>query len=270
MSTTKIARPKQRIIVTGAASGIGAAVAAKLHASGIEVVGLDRTAGGTEFPILQTDLSVRDSVLETVEQLDGEFTGLCNAAGVPGTVPWDAVLRINYLGLRDLTDGLVGKMQPGASIVNIASQAGYQVPQDSGLLAKVLGITDWGKAEEMLAADEQFMANPYGFSKHFVHGLTVQCSAEWQGLGIRSNSVSPGPVRTPIAADFRKQMGQENFDAAVNKVGRMGEPEDIAGVICFLLSDTAQWINGVDIAVDGGLSAVRRAEQQAMTAMASV
>lgn len=249
---------KRRVLVTGAASGIGAAIARKLHADGVDVVGLDRSAGGTDFPILSTDLSDRERIHSTVAALEGSFTGLCNAAGLPGTAPWEPVLRVNYLGLRELTDAVAASMPSGSSVVNIASQAGYQIPQGTGLATLSEAIRDWGDLEDRLNEDPQFMADPYGFTKHFVHHLTVSRAAEWISRGVRCNSVSPGPVRTPIAADFRKQMGEERYDGAVKKVGRMGEPEDVADVVCFLLSERSRWINGIDIAADGGLSAVRR------------
>lgn len=246
-----------RVLVTGAASGIGSAVAQKLHSAGVEVVGLDRVAGGSDFPILATDLSDRARIHDTVASLEGTFTGLCNAAGLPGTAAWDSVLRVNYLGLRELTDTLAPLMPRGSSIVSIASQAGYNVPQDTGLASRANGTADWAELEAFLGQDERFMADPYGFSKHFVHHLTTYRAAGLVSSGVRCTSVSPGPVQTPIAAEFRRQMGEDHFDAAVNRVGRMAEPDDVADVICFLLSDAARWVNGTNIATDGGLSAVR-------------
>lgn len=252
----------RRVLVTGAASGIGNAVARKLLADGVEVVGLDRRRVEAQFVILETDLSDPAEIRKTLDELSGDFGGLCNAAGVPGTAPWETILRVNYLGLRELTDALAGRMARGSSVVNIASQAGYQVPGDDKFPRNVHSIGDWDELVGMLGSDENFRSAPYDYSKHFVHELTVRRAADWIDRGIRCTSVSPGPVRTPIATDFRRDMGEERFDNAVNKVGRMGEPEDIADVICFLLSDAARWVNGIDIATDGGLSAVRAVERQ--------
>lgn len=258
-SPTSPRSQRPRILVTGAASGIGKAIADKLHASGVEVVGLDRNPSGSAYPVLATDLSDKDRIRETVAQLDGTFTGLCNAAGVPGTAPWDTVLRVNFLGLRELTRALVDLMPTGGSIVNIASQAGYQIPQDTGLAEQLLNNEDWEEAISLLENDEAFQADPYGFSKHFVHRATPAWAARWVAQGIRCTSVSPGPVNTPIAQDFRDHMGADRYDAAVQATGRLAEPEDISDVAHFLLSDAARWVNGIDISVDGGLSAVRTA-----------
>lgn len=248
---------RPRVLVTGAASGIGKAVAERLHASGVAVVGLDRMPGGSAFPILATDLSDSDRIAKTVEGLEGSFTGLCNAAGVPGTAPWETVLRVNFLGLRELTRAVADRMPHGGSIVSIASQAGYQIPQDTGLAEQVLRTEDWGEIESALGGDGHFRADPYGFTKHFVHRATALWAAERIGRGIRCTSVSPGPVNTPIAQDFRHHMGDDRYNAAVQAAGRLAEPDDIADVIFFLLSDAARWVNGIDISVDGGLSAVR-------------
>lgn len=251
------ASPRPRVLVTGAASGIGKAVAERLHVSGVDVVGLDRMPGGSAFPILATDLSDRGQIAKTVAELEGPFTGLCNAAGVPGTAPWDTVLRVNFLGLRELTRAVAGLMPQGGSIVTIASQAGYQIPQDTGLAEQILRTDDWGEIESSLGVNDHFRADPYGFTKHFIHRATAPWAAEWIGRGIRCTSVSPGPVNTPIAQDFRHHMGEDRYDAAVQAAGRLAEPDDIADVIFFLLSDAARWVNGIDISVDGGLSAVR-------------
>ena len=66
-------------------------------------------------------------------------------------------------------------------------------------------------------------------------------------------SVSPGVVDTPILPDFRASMGDAAIDTATAEAGRLAEPDDIAPVIAFLLSTDAQWVNGVDLRVDGGL-----------------
>lgn len=249
--------PGGRVVVTGAASGIGKAVADTLHADGCDVVGLDRVESHGDYPVLATDLSDPDRIRETLASLTGTFTGLCNAAGVPATAPWDVVLAVNFLGLRELSLGLTEKFEPGSNVVNIASQAGYQIAQDTGLADRVLAESEWGAVHDRLATDERFRADPYGFTKHFVHRATRRWAAENIARGTRFTSVSPGPVNTPIAGDFREHMGAERYDAAVRGAGRLGEPADIADVVTFLLSDRARWVNGIDLAVDGGLSAVR-------------
>lgn len=74
-------------------------------------------------------------------------------------------------------------------------------------------------------------------------------------------SVSPGPVATPILDDFKRDHGVAKVEGAGALLGRFGEPADIARVVAFLLSDSAAWINGTDIRVDGGLTACRTAQE---------
>ena len=76
----------------------------------------------------------------------------------------------------------------------------------------------------------------------------------WRDRGIRMNSVSPGPVDTPILADFMESLG-ERAEEDVGIMDRLGVPEDIAPLVAFLCSDASQWIRGTNIPCDGGLSA---------------
>ncbi|MGW2894623.1 SDR family oxidoreductase [Streptomyces sp. NPDC001212] len=78
---------------------------------------------------------------------------------------------------------------------------------------------------------------------------------------VRVTSVSPGPVATPILDDFKRDHGVAKVEGAGALLGRFGEPADIARVVAFLLSDSAAWINGTDIRVDGGLTACRTAQE---------
>jgi NAD(P)-dependent dehydrogenase (short-subunit alcohol dehydrogenase family) len=73
-------------------------------------------------------------------------------------------------------------------------------------------------------------------------------------LGLRINAVLPGPVETPILADFEESMGKDNLDGLKTLLGRHATPQDIADVAVFLASDAARWINGQTLVVDGGVT----------------
>ena len=113
------------IVVTGASSGIGAEVARLVRLSGARVIGIDRNDPLISLDaFVKADLGDPASIEEAIGALPGKFDGLVNAAGVPGTAPSDLVARVNYLGLRQLTEGIIEQLNPGASIVNFASVLG--------------------------------------------------------------------------------------------------------------------------------------------------
>src|SRR2546430_177511 len=119
-----------RCVVTGAASGIGQAVAEQLTKGGATVVSLDRNEPAVpvsrHIPI---DVSDRTSIDEAVGQLGSGFDAHINVAGVPGTAPSELVFKVNFLGLRHLTEAMFDRLEPGGAIVNVSSTAGFGWPQ---------------------------------------------------------------------------------------------------------------------------------------------
>lgn len=249
----------KHVLVTGAASGIGRTVADLLLQEGARVTGLDRNTVDAPFPMVQVDLADPANIDAALAQVEGPVDGLVNSAGVSGQAPAQLVARVNVLGLAAVSRWFADQASAGASVVNVASQAGYQVPQDTSIAADILPhLADWARADELLARDERFQAAAYDYSKHLIHRLTQLNAARWIARGVRSTSVSPGPVATPLADDFRASMGDERYDGATRAVGRVATTTDIAEVVLFLLSPRSAWVNGTDIATDGGLMAVRR------------
>src|SRR5215213_6289329 len=118
----------QRVVVTGAASGIGAETAKVIAGGGAEVISLDRNpAGGAHIaPHISYDLTDRASIDAAIAAIDGPIDALCNIAGVPGRLPTATVIAVNFLGLRHLTEGLADQITDGGAIVNVASIAGNQ------------------------------------------------------------------------------------------------------------------------------------------------
>lgn len=252
------------LVVTGVASGIGAAMAALLQEYRATVIGVDRNVPA-EFTgtFIQGDLSTPEGVAAVAGQIPEGLYGLLNIAGVPGTAPWQTVLSVNVFGVRDLTRLLLPKIAAGGAVVNLASNvaSGWAARQLDA--SRLIQTADVHEALAAVADDAEVTGNSYRFSKECVRWLThVQAS---ENLGrVRVNSVSPGPVETPILEDFKKDHGRDKVEGAVALLGRAGQPEDIAHAIAFLLSPQAAWINGTDLCVDGGLSAHRT-----VTALAS-
>jgi NAD(P)-dependent dehydrogenase (short-subunit alcohol dehydrogenase family) len=234
-----------RILVTGAASGIGAALAAHLLTQGHDVVAVDRA----DYDL--ADPAAVDKLLADVGPVDG----LANVAGVPGTAPADLVLRVNFLAARRIAQALAARMAPGGSVVNVASLAARRPGVDDATADRLCAAPD-ADVLAFAAAEGLDGSAAYDLSKKLLVAHTTVLSAESQASGVRVCSVSPGPIETPIIGDFRTSMGA-SVDAAAELVGRHGTAAEVAAVVAFLLSAEASWVNGIDLPVDGGLIALR-------------
>jgi NAD(P)-dependent dehydrogenase (short-subunit alcohol dehydrogenase family) len=255
---------KRRIIVTGAASGIGATTATLLQASGDDIIMLDQRPPDLPGEYIPCDLGRQESVEQAVAALVGPIDGLANIAGLPGTHPPERILAVNFLGTRALTLGLAGKLREEASIVLVSSIAAHRCSWTDERLQAVLDAPSWSHA---LAEALQMPMNggeAYELSKRLLNFWLPEATATFAPRRVRVNVVSPGPVDTPILPDFRVSMGQDRIDAAEQLAGRHGRPEEIASVLAFLLSRQASWVNGIDIRVDGGLYTLRAAAERSL------
>lgn len=238
-------------VVTGAASGIGASIARALAEAGANVALLDRDLVGCETLARELDglpgqrislacdisdeTQVRQAAVAVKESL-GTCQGLVNGAGIlrPGGLAevslddWNEVLSVNLTGylLCARAFGQPMRNQGQGSIVHIAS---------------------------ISASQPQTWSGAYSPSKAGVTLLSRQLAAEWGPQGVRSNTVSPGMIRTELSAAFYAQPGITEQREAFTASRRIGEPGDIANAVLFLLSNRASYINGAELGVDGGL-----------------
>jgi NAD(P)-dependent dehydrogenase (short-subunit alcohol dehydrogenase family) len=239
-----------RIVVTGAASGIGTALAER----GAEVIGLDRRKpdqGMAAFCLC--DLSDPGSIDAAVGAVAGPLHGLANVAGVPGSADGETVMRVNLLGLRHLTEVLLPRLAPGGAVVQVASGAGSGWRDNLGQVRALLSRRSFADGLAWVRANPMSGPQAYGFSKECVIVYALMGSMMARPYGVRSVSLSPGVVDTPILADFEDTMGKAILDRlTAQSGGRNARPGDIAPVIAFLMGKDAGWINGTDIGVDGG------------------
>lgn len=248
------------IVVTGAASGIGQRTAEMLTEAGGRVIAMDRNRPPQSVSeYIAVDLSKPASIDAAVLELGNtQIDGLCNIAGVPGTVDDEVLWRINYLGLRRLTTHLLPKMPRGSAIVNLASMAGFQWRDRASMLWELASIEDWESAESWIKAHPEMQDQAYRKSKEAVIVWTIGNANDWATrLGVRMNCVSPGPVQTPILDDFKQSLGQQNVADIITRTGRAATPDDIAPVVLFLLGDASRWVIGFDLQTDGGLTSSR-------------
>lgn len=251
------------LVITGVASGIGRRTAELALQLGAEVIGIDRTRPDQPLgQFLAGDLSTAEGVAGIVAAIPDGIDALCNVAGVSGQTGAAHTLAVNVFGLKALSEGLAPKLRQAGAVVNVASIAGYGWRQNiarARAIARMDGFPDPARAAHDHGITD---ANAYPVSKEILLVWTILAAHQplFRAKGIRVNSVSPGPVTTPILTQFRQVLGDSKVDSDISRVGRPGTAADIAPVILFLCSDAARWINGTNIANDGGLEASLNAE----------
>jgi NAD(P)-dependent dehydrogenase (short-subunit alcohol dehydrogenase family) len=253
---------RQTLVITGVASGIGRETARLAVAAGHEVIGVDlRKPEGVLGAFIEADLGDPASIAKLVGALPSSFDALLNVAGVSGTLGAAKTLAINFYGLRALTEGAAPKIRDGGAVVNVASIAGFGW---RFALDRAKGIVDVAGFPDVAAVCEKWSVGEdcYPVSKEALLLWTLRAAHDplFKSRGIRVNAASPGPVETPILGQFRAVLGDARVDSDIARVGRAGTSEDIAPAILFLASPDARWINGANLAVDGGLEASVTAE----------
>jgi NAD(P)-dependent dehydrogenase (short-subunit alcohol dehydrogenase family) len=239
-------------VVTGAASGIGRGIALAFASAGATVVAIDRDrdgcmrtadeikrAGAATLP-LACDVTDQDAVAAAASETTKAF-GRCdvlvNNAGIlrPGEVAtvsladWNALMQVN------LTAYLCCAQAFGRDML----------ARGAGALVHIASIA---------ASEPQASSGAYSVSKAGVAMLSRQIAFEWGPRGVRSNSVSPGLVRTPMSEAFYQAPGVLERREAVVPLRRVATPADIADVVVFLASDRARYVTGQDVVVDGGFA----------------
>lgn len=244
----------KRYVVTGAASGIGDATARKLLDAGASVYSLDRNEPTAPVTVhIGVDLANPRNIDAALEQLDGQFDGLMNIAGIPGTAPADLVMAVNTFAVRHLTEAFFERLVPGGTVTIVSSTAGFGWPLRLEAIRDLLATDTFEEAQAWFKANPQ-QGNAYNFSKECTTVYTMSMGLAMAQMGFRLNAVLPGPVETPILADFEESMGKDTLDGVKELLGRHAQPDDIADGILFLASDAARWINGHPLIIDGGIS----------------
>jgi NAD(P)-dependent dehydrogenase (short-subunit alcohol dehydrogenase family) len=234
-------------IVTGAASGIGAAAAKGLAAAGARVALLDRDAGGAQHiaaaiagaRAYTADVSDKAQVETALAAVARDFGGLdilVNNAGVESVytvermpeAEWERVLAVNLKGAMLCTQAAIAPMRArgGGAVINVASVAGKRISFSGG------------------ASYTASKAGLLGFTRHAAFELGIH--------RIRVNAVCPGPTLTPMIERNLDEARRKNVEKTV-PLGRWVKPEDVANAIVFLAGDGAAMCTGTSIDVDGGV-----------------
>lgn len=241
-------------IVTGAAHGLGRAIALGLARQGADIALIDRDAAALEAPgsqihalgrraaIHACDIANAGSVTSTVKSVISDFESidiLVNNAGITKRIAlfdwqpadWEEVIRINQIGTflmaREVGRHMVARRS--GSIVNVSALGG--------------GLVGLGRGNAI-----------YCSTKGAVAALTRDLAAEWAAHGVRVNAIAPGWFRTEMNRPLLEN--QSVLDRILDRVPlkRLGEPEDVVGPVIFLASDASSMITGHILPVDGGVA----------------
>lgn len=244
------------IVVTGVSSGIGSDTAKLLRQHGAHVIGVDRNDPTLSLDgFVKADLAEQAAIDAALRQLPERIDGLANVAGVPGTAAVDLVARVNFLGLRHLTQRLAERMPAGGSVVNVSSILGYEWPARLDLHKALAETPSFEAGLAWLARNPVPQDSCYQYFKEALIVWTLTQSQKlFLGRGVRMNCVAPGPVFTPILGDFVQMLGQERVQADAHRMKRPAFTDEVAAAIVFMLGDDARWISGANLPVDGGLA----------------
>ncbi len=242
--------PSRSILLLGGTGGIGAALARRLHAEGCRLVlaarDADRLAalgaelGAATLPLDATDPAAVDAAVALAVERHGRLDGAANCVG-------SILLKPAHLTSPEEFARTVA-LNLGTAFNLVRSAARVMVRQGSGSIALVSSVA----AQRGLVSHEAIAAAKAG-----VEALARSAAASYARQGVRVNCVAPGLVRTPLAAALTANEAALKASTALHPLGRIGEPDEVAAALAWLLHPAQGWITGQVLGVDGGMAHVQ-------------
>jgi NAD(P)-dependent dehydrogenase (short-subunit alcohol dehydrogenase family) len=255
----------RRVVVTGAASGMGGATAKMAKEQGAEVVAIDINKPDEDYAEYhQVDLRDRKAVEDVVKEINsgGKINNLFYCAGLPGQkFPDFDVIAVNFLSLRYMSELFAETMGSGDAITNVSSGASLAYLGNMGNVMELLAFNnDYEASFEWLKKPRREVPDwyePYSFSKQCSVVWTLQSGANiTMKRGVRVNVTSPGPTDTAMMPTFVENQREGFFDEYPKPIeNRNSTPEEQAWPLLFLGSPAASYISGENLFTDGGTCA---------------
>lgn len=250
------------IVVTGSASGMGAATRRRLEAAGERVIGVDVRDAEVVADLGTED--GRDQAIDAVVSVSGgRLDGLVTCAGIGGRSdrPGSLVVSVNYFGTVALLDGLRPLLARGARPAAVAISSNSTTTQPGVPRAVIDRCLEGDEAAARAAGDAAGAMAAYPATKTAIAWWVRRNAptAAWAGEGITLNAVAPGAVETPLLDEMRHDPLIGGFiDEFPIPVGRKGTADELAAFVQFLLGPDARFFCGSVVFVDGGTDASMR------------
>jgi NAD(P)-dependent dehydrogenase (short-subunit alcohol dehydrogenase family) len=245
----------KRVIVTGAASGMGEATARLLGGLGAQVIALD--VRPVEVPAVVTaEIDLRDeaSIDAVVATLQPPIDAVFACAGLPGP-PFGELdtMLVNFVGTRHLIESVAPLMPEGSAVAWVASNAGIGWQQQLGTLGQLVDTDGFAAGKAWCEANpEAIGVSAYAFSKQVINAFVASKAGAFYEKGIRLNCSNPGPTATGMMPHFEEAAGKELINAALGPIHRYAAPEEQAWPLVFLNSPRLTYVTGEAFNVDGG------------------